>query len=155
MQEEGWVCGLSRTESGDLLAVLDQLDTDTLPNGGVGLLGLDTDLLEDDALGVGGATEGRGLERSAQGTLLVTVISPSLLAAGVAQLARGVETSRLALSHFDLLLMNDRWLVSCASLVWLLGIDVYEISWSVAVGRLASCSNAGLVRCREKIVGRN
>jgi hypothetical protein len=31
-------------ESGDLLAVLDELDTDALSNGGVGLLGLNTDL---------------------------------------------------------------------------------------------------------------
>ena len=31
-------------EGGDLLTILDQLDTDTLPNSGVRLLGLDTDL---------------------------------------------------------------------------------------------------------------
>lgn len=42
-----------RTESGDLLAVLDELNTDTLANGRVGLLGLNTDLLKDDTLGVG------------------------------------------------------------------------------------------------------
>jgi hypothetical protein len=40
------------TESSDLLSVLDQLDSDALSNGGVGLLGLDTDLLEHDSLGV-------------------------------------------------------------------------------------------------------
>ncbi len=40
------------TESGDLLSVLDELNSDALPYSGVGLLGLDTDLLEDDALGV-------------------------------------------------------------------------------------------------------
>ena len=39
-------------ESGDLLTILDELNADTLPNGGVGLLGLNTDFLEDDALGV-------------------------------------------------------------------------------------------------------
>jgi hypothetical protein len=55
---------ISRTESSNLLSVLDQLDPDALPNGRVGLLGLDTDLLENDALGVGGASEGRGLEGS-------------------------------------------------------------------------------------------
>lgn len=82
-----------RTESGDLLAVLDQLNTNALSDGRVGLLGLDADLLENDALGVGGATEGRRLESGTQGTLLVAQISPALVLAVKAQLARGVETS--------------------------------------------------------------
>jgi len=50
--------GVYRTESSDLLAVLDQLDSDTLSDSGVRLLGLNTDLLEDDSLGVGRTTEG-------------------------------------------------------------------------------------------------
>ena len=58
--------GSKRTESSDLLAVLDQLNLDTLSDSRVGLLGLNTDLLEDDTLGVGGATEGRGLESGSE-----------------------------------------------------------------------------------------
>lgn len=91
-----WYCGrgIVRTESGDLLAVLDQLNTDTLANGRVGLLGLDTDLLEDDALGVGGATEGGGLEGGAELALLVVQVSPALILAVHAQLARRVKSTR-------------------------------------------------------------
>ena len=58
-------------EGGDLLAVLDELDTDTLSDSRVGLLGLNTDLLEDDTLGLRRATGGRGLVEVAEGTLLV------------------------------------------------------------------------------------
>ena len=41
------------TESSNLLAVLDELHTHTLSDGGVWLLGLNTNLLEHNALGVG------------------------------------------------------------------------------------------------------
>ena len=83
----------SRTESGDLLAVLDELDTDTLANGRVGLLGLDTDLLKDDALGVRRTTKGRGLVGGTEKTLLVVEIGPATLTAGV------LETSWLSFTH--------------------------------------------------------
>ena len=85
-----------RTESSDLLSVLDQLDPDTLSDGGVGLLSLNTDLLEDYALGVGRTAEWRGLVGGSEEALLVVEIGPSSLATMVAELAGGVETSRLS-----------------------------------------------------------
>jgi hypothetical protein len=90
---------MQRTESSDLLAVLDELNTDTLANGRVGLLGLNTDLLEDDALGVRGATERRGLVSGTEGTLLVVQISPFLILAVGPQLTGGVKTTGLTSSH--------------------------------------------------------
>lgn len=53
---------------------LDELDTDTLANGGVGLLGLDSDLLKDDTLGVGRSTSGRRTVSGSEGALLVVVV---------------------------------------------------------------------------------
>lgn len=92
-----------RTEGSDVLAVLDELDTDTLANGGVGLLGLNTNLLEHDALGVRRATEGRRLEGRAEGTLLVREVGPLLVLAVGPQLPCGVETTR----HFG---WWERWM---------------------------------------------
>uniref|UniRef100_A0A8C2KL78 Uncharacterized protein n=1 Tax=Cyprinus carpio TaxID=7962 RepID=A0A8C2KL78_CYPCA len=59
-------------ECGDLLAVLDQLDPDALPDGRVGLLGLKTTVNKR-------STEGVGLQSSAQMGLLVLFIMPLLL----------------------------------------------------------------------------
>lgn len=61
-------------ESGDLLSVLDQLDTDTLADSRVGLLGLNTDFFKDNALGVRRASSGGGLVDVAESTLLVLLI---------------------------------------------------------------------------------
>jgi hypothetical protein len=92
------------TESSDLLAVLDELDLDTLADSGVGLLGLNTDLLQDDTLGVGSTTEGRGLEGSSEEALLEVEIGPALLLAVRLELAGGVETTGLSFTHLGLFL---------------------------------------------------
>ena len=87
------------TESSDLLAVLDELNLDTLADSGVGLLGLNTDLLEDDTLGVGSTSEGRGLVGGSEKALLEVVISPALVLAVRLELAGGVQTTGLSFTH--------------------------------------------------------
>ena len=82
-------------EGGDLLGVLDELDTDALADSRVGLLGLNTELLEDDTLGVGSASEGVGLPDCAEVGLLVLLVGPTLVTAKVLQLARGADSSWL------------------------------------------------------------
>lgn len=63
-----------RHKGGHLLAVFNQLHTHTFANGGVGLLGFDPDLLQHDALCMGGASGGRGLIDIAEGALFVGFI---------------------------------------------------------------------------------
>ena len=66
---------VERNEGRHLLTVLDQLNTDTLANGRVRLLGLDTNLLKNDTLGMRRTTSRRGLVEVAEGTLLEVQVS--------------------------------------------------------------------------------
>jgi len=88
-------------ESGDLLAVLDELHSDALPDGGVGLLGLDSDLLQHDAFDVRSASEGIGLQSRARMRLLVILVRPSLHATMSTDLTRRLDSTRF--SHLSCL----------------------------------------------------
>ena len=88
-------------ESGDLLSVLDELNTDALADSRVRLLGLNTELLKHDSLGVGGSREGVGLPDRSKVGLLVFLVGPTLLTATVLQLAGSADSSRLTNSHSD------------------------------------------------------
>lgn len=118
---------LRLTECCDLLAVLDQLNTNALSDGRVGLLGLNTNLLENDTLGVGRATEGRRLESSAQSTLLIVKIRPFLILAVGSQLSSGVKTTGFASSHdcFVMLVGRVRSVVD--------GCEVFEARLDVPI----------------------
>lgn len=53
---------------------------------------LNSHLLKNDTLGVGGTTEGRGLEGGTESALLVLLVRPSVVATVSAQLSCGRET---------------------------------------------------------------
>lgn len=86
-------------ESGDLLAVLDELNSNTLSDSRVGLLGLNTDFLQNDTLGVGRTTGGGGLVELAESSLLVVLVGPSVLPSRSTELSSGLQTPRLVATH--------------------------------------------------------
>uniref|UniRef100_A0A3Q2UM12 Uncharacterized protein n=1 Tax=Fundulus heteroclitus TaxID=8078 RepID=A0A3Q2UM12_FUNHE len=97
-------------EGRDLLAVLDELDSHTLPNGRVGLLGLYT----DDSLGVRGSSEGVGLQGRSQVSLLVLFVVPFLLTAVIAELPGASFSSPSKNPIYDDI--NKLWPVKCEKL---------------------------------------
>lgn len=68
---------ISGHKASDSLVVFLELDSDALSDGGVGLLGLNSDLLDDDAGGVGSTLEGLSPLRVLVG-LVVVVVGPSI-----------------------------------------------------------------------------
>ena len=82
-------------EGRHLLTVLDQLNTDTLADSRVGLLSLNTDLLQHDTLGLRRATGGRGLVEVTKSALLEVSVAPAVVATVRDLLASCIETPRL------------------------------------------------------------
>lgn len=85
----------------DTCTDLDELHTDTLADSRVRLLGLDDDLLEHDAGGMGRAHGRTGLVDVAERTLLVRLVGPSVLLAHDAQLSGSVKTARFVGAHSE------------------------------------------------------
>ena len=79
-------------EGSDLLSVLDQLHSDGLTDSRVRLLGLNTETLNDDTLGVGSSSQGVSLQGSSEVSLLEVLIVPPLNAAVVGELASSLKT---------------------------------------------------------------
>lgn len=84
-----------RDEGSDLLSVLDELHSDGLTNGRVGLLGLNTETLNDDTLGVGSSSKRIGLQGSTEVGLLEILIVPSLDSAVSGELTSSLQTCGL------------------------------------------------------------
>jgi hypothetical protein len=90
---------VSGDERRDLLAVLDELHADALTNRGVGLLRLDAELLQDDALGVRATGEGL-LPLRTEVRLVEVLVRPAVFAAKLEQLTTGSETTSLTVEVY-------------------------------------------------------
>merc|ERR1740130_405166 len=81
-------------EGSDLLTILDELCTATLTNSRIRLLGLDTNLLDNNSLGVGSTSEWLMLVTGTTHCLLIILVCPSLTLPVKAQLTCGTKPTR-------------------------------------------------------------
>jgi hypothetical protein len=87
---------ITRDEGRNLLSVLDELHANTLSDSTVGLLGLDTNLLQNNSLGHRGASH--RIRFHGRNGILLTVfqIMPTLIAAMSSELTTRVDTTWLS-----------------------------------------------------------
>lgn len=85
-------------ECSDSLVVFFELDSDTLSNTGVRLLGLNTNLLDDDTTGVGSTLEWLSPLGGLMGEFVV-LIGPKIQSSLVLKLATSSDTTRFMFSH--------------------------------------------------------
>ena len=83
---------------GDSLVVFLELDSHTLSDGGVGLLGLDCDLFDDDTSSVGGTGEWL-LPLGDTISFFVTEIGPEVESPVDSEFATSINSRRLMFSH--------------------------------------------------------
>lgn len=83
-------------KSCDLLAILNELHPDTLPDSGIGLFGFNPYFFQHNSLRMRGTSEGVGLQGCAQVGFLVLLIMPLLVPSVTAELPGSTETATLA-----------------------------------------------------------
>uniref|UniRef100_A0A8C9GUK9 Uncharacterized protein n=1 Tax=Piliocolobus tephrosceles TaxID=591936 RepID=A0A8C9GUK9_9PRIM len=80
----------------DLLAILDQLDPDTLPNGRIWLFGFNSYFFQDDSFCMRSTSKRVGLQGCAQMGFLVLFIMPLLVSSVTAELPSSTKSTTLA-----------------------------------------------------------